>query len=244
MNRLVLKNLSFCVNDNSVVKNVVLSLDSREVHVLMGPNGSGKSSLAYGLMSHPRYSVTSGDIIFNGTSLVAEAVDKRARAGFFLAVQHPYEIPGVSVFSFLMHAYQACKGKITSAEMKEKIQSALRTVGLDTGFMDRAVNDGFSGGEKKRLELLQMLVLEPSVIILDEIDSGLDIDALEIVRSSIQSLKNKNPDTIFLIITHSPVLARMLTVDHVHIMAGGTIVRSGGQALIADIETAGYEQYR
>ncbi len=242
MKQCIIENVTIFIDDVPVVNNVTFSLPSGSLTILMGQNGSGKSSLAYALMGHPRYRITSGDITLDGNSLNNMSVDKRAHAGLFLAVQHPYEIPGVSVFSFLIHAYQACKGNITTSEMKEKLSNALEMVGLDQSFMDRSLNDGFSGGEKKRLELAQMLVLEPRFVILDEIDSGLDIDALSHVHDAINRLKKKNPDIIFLIITHSPTLARMLTADYVHVMSAGSIVATADSALLDEIEKHGYKK--
>jgi Fe-S cluster assembly ATP-binding protein len=207
----------------------------------MGPNGSGKSTLAYALMGHPAYGVTDGSVLFNGHDLLALSPDKRAHAGVFLAFQHPYTIPGVTVFALLREAYQAVTGTVVDiATFKNMVHDALARVDFDGAVADRAVNEGFSGGEKKRLEVVQMLILKPSLVILDEIDSGLDVDALRVVASALLHLKQENPSMSIVCITHYPRILDYLVPDFVHIIDQGQIINSGDAHLARVIEQSGY----
>jgi len=242
---LIINKLSVFIEDKSVLTHVNLTCNPGTTHVVMGPNGSGKSSLAYTLMGHPRYTVMTGEVTVAGSSIISLSPDKRAQLGLFLAYQHPYEIPGLSIMTFLKDAYQACKGgTIDVPAFVQHVNACLEILGFDAELIKRNVNEGFSGGEKKRFELLQMLVLEPSLIILDEIDSGLDIDALKTVSKALAELRRKNPALIVIVITHYRRLLDYLPVDHVHLLYKGTIVASGDRDMAIAVEHKGYDGYR
>lgn len=237
-----IENLVVAIDQMPIVHDLSLVVGAGQVHVIMGPNGSGKSSLANALAGHPYYAITSGTFVVDGTDLTTAYPYVRARAGLFLACQQPVILPGVSVLTLLTEAYRAIKNEpITLVAMREKIVEALQQLGLDGSFVDRAVNDGFSGGEKKRLEMVQLLVLKPRIIILDEIDSGLDVDALALVGSCLQKIKQEDPQVRIVIITHYPRLLRYIVPDEVHIMVKGRLVLSGRASLIDQVEAYGYD---
>ena len=226
-----------------ILKGVTLSVGRGEVHALMGPNGSGKSTLANVLMGHPGYVVTKGSVHYRGEDVTAWTPNKRGAAGMFLAFQYPEEIPGVSVVNFLRTALSNKTGTdLTVLELRLTVMDAMRELGMDSSFADRYLNEGFSGGERKRNEVLQMAVLEPELAILDETDSGLDIDALRTVAEGVTKLKA--PERGFLVITHYQRLLEHLTPDIVHVFVDGQIIESGGADLARRIEAEGYDEYR
>jgi Fe-S cluster assembly ATP-binding protein len=239
-----IKNLSVSINKKSLLSSVTLICPPGSITVLMGPNGSGKSSLANALMGHPAYEITAGALTLNGTNLIPLLADKRAQAGLFLAFQYPYEIPGVSVLTFLKEAYRSLGNtEISITDFIKKIETAFEQVGLPAEYMYRSLHEGFSGGERKRLEVAQLLLLQPKVALLDEIDSGLDIDGIQQVAQALLYLKNKNPETIFIIITHTIRLLNYLSPDIVHILVEGKIVTSGNAQLLTTLETQGYKDF-
>ncbi len=231
------------LDDIRILKGVDLTVDRGEIHALMGPNGSGKSTLASVLMGHPFYRVTEGRILYRGEDIAGMSPDKRGSAGMFLAFQHPEEIPGVSVIQFLRQALANRTGAdLTVLELRLKVMDVMKELGMESSFADRYLNEGFSGGERKRNEVLQMAVLEPELAIMDETDSGLDIDALRIVADGINKLTG--PERGFLIITHYQRLLDYVTPDVVHIFMDGRIVESGGSDLAARLEEEGYDSFR
>jgi len=224
-----------------------LELRKGEIHAIMGPNGSGKSTLAKVLAGHPGYEVTGGEVRFQGEDILELAPDERARRGIFLAFQYPVEIPGVSIANFLRTALQAhlTEGEeVDLFEFQDQLLARMELLEMPPSFAERAVNDGFSGGEKKRNEILQMAVLRPTLALMDETDSGLDIDALQIVAKGVRTLHEENPDMTVLIITHYQRLLEYIRPDHVHVMVGGRIVRSDGPELAEELEAKGYEEFR
>ena len=226
-----------------ILKGVNLVVAPGEAHAIMGPNGSGKSTLANVLFGHPAYTVTRGRILVRGEDVTEAKPDARGRAGMFLGFQYPEEIPGVSVVNFLRTALSNRTGvDYTVLELRLKVMDAMRELDMDPSFADRYLNEGFSGGERKRNEILQMTVLEPDIAVLDETDSGLDIDALKTVAEGVSRMRT--PDRGFVIITHYQRMLDYLTPDVVHIFLDGRIVESGGPALADEIEEAGYETYR
>ena len=240
---LVIDDLHASVDDTEILKGVDLTINEGEAHAIMGPNGSGKSTLAYVLMGHPGYEVTSGTITYKGEDITESAPEDRAQAGMFLGFQYPEEIPGVSVVNFLRTALSnKSDTDYTVLELRLKVADAMRELGMDPSFADRYLNEGFSGGERKRNEILQMAVLEPDFAVLDETDSGLDIDALKIVAEGVQRLRTDERG--FLIITHYQRMLDYITPDVVHVFADGRIVESGGPDLADRIEQAGYDDYR
>lgn len=234
-------NFSVKIGDNIVVKSIHASFAKGSVHAIMGPNGSGKSSLAYALMGHPRYTISEGTVFLCGNDFGQLTTDQRARAGLFLALQHPIEVPGLQVFNFLKEAYCAVHGTISLQDFQGLLYGAMDMLEMDHSFAHRGVHEGFSGGEKKKLELLQLLLLKPKVAILDEIDSGLDVDALKIVARGIMQARTDNPDLIVIMITHYQRILRYVKPDFVHIMQHGKLVRSGDARLAEQIEQNGYE---
>jgi Fe-S cluster assembly ATP-binding protein len=231
---------------NEILKGIDLSIEPGRVHALMGPNGSGKSTLAFSLTGHPQYAV-SGDVTLDGQDVLALSPDKRAREGLFLSFQYPAAIPGVKVANFLFAARQAERpGDLPPAKFRALLLEKMEQLGIDPSFMGRYLNDGFSGGEKKRLEMLQLAVLAPKYAILDETDSGLDIDALKDVGTSIAALRasDEGRDTGFLIITHYPRILQYVVPDVVHVMIDGRIVKTGGADLAHLIEREGYDRLR
>ena len=240
-----INNLSVTLDDGSrVISDLSLTISPGSSHVLMAPNGAGKSSLAYAIMGHPRYTVTQGSIIFNGVDLAELSVDKRARLGIFLAFQNPYALPGVTVATFIKEARQAVHGVHSSIQdFQHELHAAMDALGIDKSFAMREVNQGFSGGEKKRLEMLQLVLLKPKVAILDELDSGLDIDALKQVTSMLGVVKKENPMMSIVLITHYQRMLEYLVIDHVHIMQKGSVVRSGDISLVSELEKKGYDAF-
>jgi Fe-S cluster assembly ATP-binding protein len=232
------------VDGNPILKGLNLKIKAGEVHAIMGPNGSGKSTFSKILAGHPAYEVTGGEVIFKGQNLLELEPDERAKSGVFLAFQYPLEIPGVSNLDFLRVSYNAKRkheglDELDSFDFDEIVQSKLGLLKMDPAFLGRSVNEGFSGGEKKRNEILQMALLEPKLGILDEIDSGLDIDALKIVSNGVNALKTS--DNATLMITHYQRLLNYITPDVVHVMADGRILMSGGKELALELEAKGYD---
>lgn len=246
---LEIKDLRVSAPDKAIVRGLSLTIKSGEVHAIMGPNGSGKSTLSATLMGHPRYKIVSGGVKFDGENLLKMNVSERAAAGLFLAFQYPKEIPGVNLVSFLRAAYNAvnkARNKKFVAmplyHFKKLLAEKMELLGLSPGFMSRNVNEGFSGGEKKKIEVLQMALLEPKLSILDETDSGLDIDALKIICEAVS--KFKKCDQSILMITHYERMLKYLKPDFVHIMIDGEIVFSGGKELAKELEKHGYDFIR
>ena len=247
-------NLHVSVEDTEILQGIDLTVERGEIHAVMGPNGSGKSTLANVLMGHPGYRLATGSIRFKGQELVAGAdwtdeqiaavaPNERAKAGMFLAFQYPEEIPGVTIVNFLRKALSNRTGTdYTVLELRLLVTEAMSDLGMDASFADRYLNEGFSGGERKRNEILQMAVLQPELAIMDETDSGLDIDALREVAEGVNKLRS--PDRAFLIITHYQRLLEYITPDVVHILLAGQIVETGGPDLAAKIEAGGYDGYR
>jgi Fe-S cluster assembly ATP-binding protein len=241
---LVIKNLHANVGDKEILKGISLTVNAGEVHAIMGPNGSGKSTLAQVLAGHPGFEVTGGTIEYEGQDLVAMEAEERAHAGIFLAFQYPIEIPGVSNAYFLRTAYNEIRKangqeEVDPMDFLDIMTEKLKLVEMDEAMLQRSVNMGFSGGEKKRNEILQMAVLEPKLAILDETDSGLDIDALRIVANGVNKLKR--PDTSTIVVTHYQRLLNYIVPDYVHVLAGGRIVKSGGKELALELEAKGYD---
>jgi Fe-S cluster assembly ATP-binding protein len=228
-----------------ILKGVSLTVAAGEVHALMGPNGSGKSTLATVLLGSPEYEVTSGTIRFQGDDVTDWDTDVRAKAGMFLAFQYPQEISGVSILNFLRQALSARKGiEMSVLELRLSLMEWMEKLDIDQAFMERYLNEGFSGGEKKRNEILQMAVLEPEMAILDETDSGLDIDALRTVATGVQAVRAERPQLGTLAITHYQRLLDYLQPDHVHVLIDGRIVASGGPELAKQLESDGYESFK
>ncbi len=237
---LVIKDLHVRVDDKEILKGVSLTVRRGEIHALMGRNGSGKSTLSYTLMGHPRYKVTAGQIWYKGSDLTALAADERSRSGIYLAFQYPVAIPGVSVSNFLRAAVKSRRGTdVPVKEFRKELRNRMSSLNIKDDFLSRYINDGFSGGEKKRLEILQMELLAPDLAVLDETDSGLDIDALKTVASGINSMTG--PDVAILLITHYQRLLNYITPDYVHVMQDGQIVMSGGSELAHQLEARGYD---
>ncbi|MEA1902432.1 MAG: Fe-S cluster assembly ATPase SufC [Actinomycetota bacterium] len=240
---LQIENLHASAGDIGILKGVNLTVNTGEIHALMGPNGSGKSTLASVLMGSPVYRVTDGRILFKGEDFTKVDSTTRGQAGMFLAFQHPESIPGVSVIQFLRQALSNRTGvDLTVLELRLKVIDAMKELGMESSFADRYLNEGFSGGEKKRNEVLQMAVLEPELAIMDETDSGLDIDALRTVAEGVNKLTGE--DRGFLIITHYQRLLDYITPDHVHIFMDGKVLQSGGPELAAQLEEDGYDSFR
>jgi Fe-S cluster assembly ATP-binding protein len=243
------RNLHVNVNGREILKGVDLVVKRGEVHALMGPNGTGKSTLAYSLMGHPNYEVTEGEVWFRGVNILDLKPDERSRMGVFLAFQYPVAIPGVSVANFLRSAINARRRSqnpndkgVSVPEFRKLLKERMDLLKMDYSFAGRYLNDGFSGGEKKRAEILQMAVLRPEIAILDETDSGLDIDALRIVSDGVNALRG--PELGVLVITHYQRILNYIKPDHVHIMLGGRIVESGGSELALHLEEQGYDWVR
>ena len=240
---LVIDDLHAAAGDTEIIKGMSLTVERGEIHALMGPNGSGKSTLSNVLLGHPSYQVTAGKIYYKGEDITEWSADKRGRAGMFLGFQYPEEIPGVSVLNFLRTALSNRTGTdYTVLELRLKVAEAMSELGMDQSFADRYLNEGFSGGERKRNEVLQMTVLQPELAVLDETDSGLDIDALRTVAEGVQRLHTD--DRGILIITHYQRMLDYITPDTVHIFVDGNIVESGGPDLAERIEESGYDDYR
>jgi Fe-S cluster assembly ATP-binding protein len=230
---------------DDILKGFDLTIGEGEVHAIMGPNGSGKSTLASCLLGSPEYEVTQGSILFRGDDITEWSTDVRAKAGVFLGFQYPQEIPGVSVIQFLRQALSARKGiDLSVLELRLATMDWMKRLGMDSSFVDRYLNEGFSGGEKKRNEIMQMAILEPEIAILDETDSGLDIDALRIVAKGIREVRSERPAMGVVLITHYQRLLDELAPDFVHVMIDGRIVASGGMEIAETLETSGYETFR
>ena len=228
-----------------ILDGITLTIKPGEVHAIMGPNGSGKSTLANVLLASPEYDVLSGQVFFKGDNINEWPTDARAKAGIFLGFQYPQEIAGVSVIQFLRQALSARKGiDLSILELRLSAMSWMKRLGMDSTFVDRYLNEGFSGGEKKRNEIMQMAILEPDLAILDETDSGLDIDALRIVAQGIREVRKERPAMGIVLITHYQRLLDELQPDVVHILIDGKIVKSGGMELAEELEKSGYEAYR
>ena len=233
--------------DLGILKGVDLVIRPGEIHAIMGPNGSGKSTLAKVVAGHPSYEATGGSVTFAGEDLLEMEPDERALAGVFMAFQYPVEIPGVSIANFLRTALQARlenDEELDLFDFQELLMERMELLEMDPSFAQRPVNDGFSGGEKKRNEILQMAVLKPALAVMDETDSGLDIDALKIVANGVNALKRENPDMSVLLITHYQRILNHVTPDMVHVMVNGRIVESGGPEVALELEARGYEEYR
>jgi Fe-S cluster assembly ATP-binding protein len=240
---LKISDLHVSVEDTPILRGLDLEVPKGEVHAIMGPNGSGKSTLAAVLLGHPAYEITQGTITFKGEDITELDPDQRAKLGMFLAFQYPVEVPGVSVSNFLRTAMNAVRGTdVPVREFMTQLRENLKTLGLDESFARRNLNEGFSGGEKKRAEILQLGMLCPELAVLDETDSGLDIDGVRIVAEAVNRLKG--PEMGFVIITHYTRILNYVTPDTVHILLGGRIVRSGGEELATHLEEVGYEALR
>ncbi len=239
---LEIKNLHASVEGTPILKGVDLKINPGEVHAIMGPNGSGKSTLANIIMGNPVYEVTQGNIFFEGKEVIDEPVDKRAKLGMFLAFQYPESIPGVTIVNMLKTALTNIEGtEYTTLELRLKVAEAMEQLGLSADFADRYLNAGFSGGERKRNEILQLAVLNPKLAILDETDSGLDVDGLKVVGEGVTKLKT--PDKSYLVVTHYQRLLDYIKPDFVHVFIDGQIVESGGVELSTKLEEIGYESY-
>ena len=243
MTTLAIRDLHVAVEDTEILRGVNLTVSSGEVHAIMGPNGSGKSTLAYSIAGHPRYTITGGTVTLDGEDVLAMRVDERARAGLFLAMQYPVEVPGVSVSNFLRTAVTAVRGEAPKLRHFVKdVNTAMAELKIDQSFKDRSVNEGFSGGEKKRHEVLQLELLKPRIAILDETDSGLDVDALRVVSEGVNRAHQHN-DMGTLLITHYTRILRYIEPDYVHVFVGGRIVAEGGSELADVLESEGYDRY-
>ncbi len=247
MSSLIIKDLYVGVQTEAgfteILRGVDLTINSGETHAIMGPNGSGKSTLAYSIAGHPKYSIKSGSVTFDGVDVLAMSVDERAKAGLFLAMQYPIEIPGVSVSNFLRTAATALRGEAPKIRTwVGEVKSAMTRLAMDPAFSERNVNEGFSGGEKKRHEILQLELLKPKIAILDETDSGLDVDALRIVAEGVNRIKAET-NIGLLLITHYTRILRYIKPDFVHVFAHGKIVEEGGPELADRLEEKGYAEY-
>ncbi|MBI2594344.1 Fe-S cluster assembly ATPase SufC [Candidatus Curtissbacteria bacterium] len=242
---LEIRDLYVSSENKEILQGVNLTIKSGEIHALMGPNGSGKSSLSLALMGHPRYRITSGQVKLDGEDITNVTTDKRARAGLFLAMQYPIAVPGVSVANFLRTSIKNLKGTVETAGFIKTLKTRMNELKIDSSFASRAINDGFSGGEKKKMEALQLSILQPKYAVLDEIDSGLDIDALRHIANAIAAnseFKNQNSKKLgILLITHYQRILKYIKPDYVHILVGGRIVQSGDYKLAEEIEEKGYK---
>ncbi len=244
MASLEIQNLHIAIGDKPIVKGLSLTIRSGEVHAIMGPNGTGKSTLAKAIAGYPDYTITGGDVLLDGKSVLAMETDERARSGLFLAFQYPSDIPGVSIANFLRAALQArlAEGEeIDASAYYKRLYAKMDLLKIDRKFTSRAVNDGFSGGEKKRCEILQMAMLEPKFALMDETDSGLDIDALRIVAEGVNAQRGSAVSPGILLITHYQRLLDYIIPDHVHVMWDGRIVKSGDKSLALELEAKGYD---
>jgi len=247
MSVLEIKNLQVSVvtdaGNKEILRGVNITIKSGETHAIMGPNGSGKSTLAYSIAGHPKYLITGGSVTLDGADVLEMTVDERAKAGLFLAMQYPVEVPGVSVSNFLRTAVTAIRGEAPKVRTwVGEVKAAMASLNMDTAFSERNVNEGFSGGEKKRHEILQMELLKPKIAILDETDSGLDVDALRIVSEGVNRVK-ANSDLGVMLITHYTRILRYIKPDFVHVFANGKIVEEGGPELADKLEEKGYAEY-
>jgi len=241
------RDLTASIGERRILKGVSLTVRAGEVHAIMGPNGSGKSTFAKVLSGHPAYAVTGGTVSYGGQDLLQLAPEARAQAGLFLGFQYPVEIPGVSNAQFLRLSYNSVQGargrdELDPLEFDDLVRAKMKLVEMDPSFLDRNVNEGFSGGEKKRNEILQMALLEPTVALLDETDSGLDIDALRVVAGGVNALANA--DNAVILVTHYQRLLNYIVPDYVHVMEGGQIIKTGGRELALELESRGYDWVR
>src|SRR4026207_638379 len=241
---LEIRNLHAAIDGNEILKGINLTVKKGEIHAIMGPNGSGKSTLAKVLAGHPQYEVLGGEVIYEGRNLLEMSPDERAREGVFMAFQYPIEVPGVSNAQFLRLAYNEKRKHLGEEELdplefKDLLKQRAKVVEMEASFMTRSVNEGFSGGEKKRNEILQMAVLEPKLAVLDETDSGLDIDALRVVANGVNQLLT--PDNAIIVVTHYQRLLNYIVPDYVHVLANGRIVKEGGKELAIELEEKGYD---
>jgi Fe-S cluster assembly ATP-binding protein len=243
---LEIRDLHVEVDDHEILRGVSLAVRPGEIHALMGPNGSGKSTLANTLLANPAYTVTSGQILLSGADITTAPTDERAARGLFLGFQHPEEIPGVSVLNFLRQSMARRKGidDFSVLEVRIKLMEWTKRLGMDNRFIERYLNEGFSGGEKKRNEVLQMALLEPDAAVLDETDSGLDIDALRQVAAGIAEVRRERPELGLLVITHYQRLLDHLTPDVVHVLVDGRIVATGGAELAKEVESRGFDAFK
>lgn len=243
---LELRNLHVSADDSPIIKGVDLTVLEGEIHALMGPNGAGKSTLSSAIMGHPGYRVDEGQILFRGEDVTSWSPDQRARAGIFLAFQYPEAIAGVSVVQFLRQAIVARRGleELSVLEVRLDLAEWMDRLGMDSSFAERHLNQGFSGGERKRNEILQMALLRPALALLDETDSGLDIDALRIVAKGVRTVREELPEMGALVVTHYVKLLDELSPDHVHVLVDGRIVESAGPELAQRIEASGYDVFR
>jgi Fe-S cluster assembly ATP-binding protein len=240
---LEIRDLHVSVEDKEILRGVNLTVEAGKTHAIMGPNGSGKSTLAYSVAGHPKYTVTRGEVLLDGQDVLGMTVDERAKAGLFLAMQYPVEVPGVSVANFLRTAVTSVRGEAPKLrDWSKQMRGAMDALQIDPAFAQRNLNEGFSGGEKKRHEILQLELLDPKVAVLDETDSGLDIDALKVVSEGVNRFRARG-DRGVLLITHYTRILRYITPDHVHVFAGGRIVEEGGPELAEQLEAEGYEKY-
>ena len=247
MSLLSVNNLTVSIEDDENLKEILhgvnIEIKKGETHVLMGPNGAGKSTLGYALMGNPRYVANSGEIIFDGKNIVDESADKRAKAGMFLSFQNPLEVPGLPLSSFIRNAVEAVSGKrVRMMQFKKELEKNMEVLNMDKDYANRALNVGFSGGEKKKAEILQLLMLSPKLAILDETDSGLDVDAVRTVSEGVKEYQ-KRKDGALLIITHSTRILESLKVDYTHIMVEGRIIKTGDASLVNEINENGFEKY-
>ena len=247
MSLLNVNNLTVSIEDDENLKEILhgvnIEIKKGETHVLMGPNGAGKSTLGYALMGNPRYITEGGEIIFDGKNIVDESADKRAKAGMFLSFQNPLEVPGLPLSSFIRDAVEAVSGKrVRMMQFKKELEKNMEVLNMDSEYANRALNVGFSGGEKKKAEILQLLMLSPKLAILDETDSGLDVDAVRTVSEGVKEYQ-KRKDGALLIITHSTRILESLKVDYTHIMVDGKIIKTGDASLVDDINENGFEKY-
>lgn len=238
------KDLAVKVGDKNILNGVNLQVDAGEIHAIMGPNGSGKSTLAQFIAGNPGYLVDGGEVVFDGENIVDMVPNERAKLGIFLSFQYPLEIPGVNVASFLRMIYNKRFGEnVSPVKFRGLLEEKMKLIDMKSEFSERYLNEGFSGGEKKGMEILQMLVLEPKLVILDEVDSGLDVDALKSVANGVNWLRRKNPETAFIIITHYARILNYIKPDRVHIMQNGKIVKSGGFEVAQKLEESGYKEF-
>ncbi|MBR6106596.1 MAG: Fe-S cluster assembly ATPase SufC [Oscillospiraceae bacterium] len=238
---LTIENLSVAIEDKALLHGVSMEVGSGETHVLMGPNGAGKSTLGFTVMGSPEYKVTGGKILFDGADITAESPDKRAKRGIFLSFQNPVEIPGITLSDFLRSALEQVEGeRIKLWAFKKQLKAAMDVLQMDAAYAERDLNVGFSGGEKKKAEILQLLMLKPRLAILDETDSGLDVDAVRTVSAGIAAYRESCGGSL-LIITHNTKILEALQIDRAHIIADGRIVREGGAELVAEINANGFE---
>ena len=238
---LEIQNLNVSVEDKQIVSDVSMCINTGEIHILMGPNGAGKSSLGFAIAGNPRYTIDSGTVMFEGEDITDEGADVRAKSGLFLSFQNPLEIPGITVSAFLKSAYEQVTGtRINAFKFNKILTAAMATLQIEESYAQRDLNVGFSGGEKKKMEMLQLLILRPKLAILDETDSGLDVDAVRTVSKAVQAYHEEAHGTL-LIITHNAKILEALKPDYTHVMVSGKLVKTGGADLVGEIHETGFE---